>query len=105
MQCYSCQDFGHKNGSKDCKSKDPVCLYCAVNHQSKSCPHKYDRSKHRCANCARSPNPAIRAKADGHTNTSYLCPIVQNEARLLMNRTMGMGKDAKNMNLRQVIVM
>ena len=43
LQCYSCQEFGHKVGSEKCSLKNEekvVCLYCAKNHSSKSCPHK-----------------------------------------------------------------
>ena len=106
VQCYCCQEFGHKQGSEHCKSnKSPVCLYCAENHLSKNCPNKKDVSKHKCSNCNKSLNNAIKSKASGHTSTSDICPIVQNEAKSLMNRTMGMEKDPKNMNLRKVIAM
>ena len=37
VQCYQCQEFGHKVGSQYCKSKNvPVCRYCSGERQSKN---------------------------------------------------------------------
>ena len=106
VQCYTCQEFGHKTGSTQCKSaQNPVCLYCSGPHQSKNCGVKNEREKHKCSNCAKSSNSAIKAKACGHTSTSFLCPFVQNEARSLMSKTMSMDANSKNIDLRKVIVM
>ena len=106
VQCYACQQFGHKKGSSQCKSSQKsTCLYCSEEHQSKNCPNKTDVHKHRCSNCSHSSNLLIREKAQGHTCTSHVCPFVQNEAQALINRTMGMNKNAKNMDLKRVIVM
>lgn len=108
LQCYTCQEFGHMKNSEHCKSKDkPVCLYCSQNHLSKNCPHKKNKAEHNCSNCSKSSNPAIRANAKGHTTTSITCPFVQNEARSIISRTMGMNvrTDAKNLLQKNVIVM
>ena len=108
VQCYTCQEFGHKKDSPHCKSKDKsVCLYCAKNHQSKNCPNKKSKEDHCCSNCTKSSNAAIKSNAQGHTSTSKTCPIVQNEARVLINKTMGMNiaNDAKNLLEQNVIVM
>ena len=106
VQCYQCQEFGHKKGSHHCKSKDvSVCMYCAENHQSKNCPNKKNKSHHKCSNCSKSTNSHTRSNAAGHTTTSDKCPVVQNEAQSLISRTMGLNIDAKNMALRNVIVM
>ena len=92
-QCFACQQFGHKNGSPYCKSKEvETCLYCAKDHRSKNCPTKKDPSQHKCANCLKSPS--YSSKACGHTSTSQECPIVIRETRILINKTAGM--DAKN---------
>ena len=105
VQCYTCQEFGHKKDSPHCKSKGtPVCLYCAKNHQSKDCPNKRNKAEHHCSNCSKSP---YASNAHGHTSTSRTCPIVQNVARGLINKTMGMNaaNDAKNLLQQNVIVM
>ena len=101
-QCYKCQLFGHKKNSENCalKNKDTtVCLYCAENHLSKSCPHKANNEydKYKCSNCAQHKNPAIRSKAEGHTTTSNNCTILQQEVKAVMNHTQGIGPcDSKN---------
>ena len=108
LQCYTCQEFGHMKNSEHCKSKDkPVCLYCSQNHLSKNCPYKKHKADHNCSNCSKSSNLVTRNNSKGHTTTSIICPFVQNEAKSLINRTMGMNakRDAKNLLHRTVIVM
>ena len=108
LQCYTCQEFGHMKNSEHCKSKDnPVCLYCSLTHLSKNCPYKKNKVEHNCSNCSKSSNPVIRNNSKGHTTTSIICPFVQNEAKSLINRTMGMNakRDAKNLLHQNVIVM
>ena len=93
VQCFSCQEFGHKVGDDVCKHKDTqnaTCLYCSGNHQSKSCPVKKDASKLCCANCHNSKNAEIRENAHGHTTTSMACPIAIQQMNLLKNRTQGL---------------
>ena len=95
IQCYTCQSFGHKKNSIHCPMKDRninVCLYCSENHLSKDCIQKRNKAyeKYKCSNCAQSKVLAIREKANGHTTTSSKCPILQQEAKALINRTAGM---------------
>lgn len=95
IQCFACQKFSHKKGSKYCEiGEDNVCLYCAKNHRSKDCQSKRDPTKHKCSNCSKSKIQSIRSKAVGHTTTSKACPIVQREVETLVNRTAGL--DPKN---------
>ena len=95
IQCFSCQQYGHKQGSEHCKNGNGVnvCLYCAGEHRSKDCNVKYDSSHHKCFNCFKSKNPFYRDAASGHTTTSYNCPIVKKELYALASRTEGI--DAK----------
>ncbi len=95
LQCYTCQEFGHKVGSHRCSLKDKdihVCLYCSSNHMSRDCPVKKcnDRTSFKCSNCSKSPNPNIRKGAVGHTTISHDCPVLQKELSSLLSRTIGM---------------
>ena len=92
IQCYTCQSFGHKRGSAACSlvnSQTSVCLYCAGNHTSKSCPSKKDYTSHKCSNCIKSPKHDSTFQ---HTSNSADCPILQAELKTLLNRTMGCNK-------------
>jgi hypothetical protein len=92
VQCYSCQEFGHKKGSDKCihkNSEDAVCLYCAENHPSKVCPNKKNKKLFKCHNCALSKNIDLKNNSCGHTTTSFECPILQMALKATMNRTMG----------------
>ena len=89
-QCYSCQKYGHKQGSDFCPHKgtsNEVCKFCAGNHKSKDCPVKNDKSKHKCANCASSKILSIRQGACSHIATSRDCPIAIRELKYLASRT------------------
>ena len=106
-QCHTCQAFGHKQNSRFCSLKDQsgsICRYCSENHLSKDCSFKKDVEvdNYKCSNCARSNSPAICSKAKGHFTTSNKCPILQQEAKAIANRTVGM--DSKNSPLPYVIV-
>ena len=104
LQCYSCQQFGHKIGSTRCPLKDTndkVCLYFSGNHLSRDCQIKKDKNPEnfKCSNCAKSSSETIKAGAMGHTTTSPNCPIFQRELKAMLNRTMGMNSSnilAKN---------
>ena len=92
VQCYCCQEFGHKMGSDKCKLKDSgkaICLYCAGDHPSKSCPNKKKRESLKCHNCAHSTNVNFKNNSHGHTTTSFDCPFLQQALKMTMNRTMG----------------
>ena len=97
IQCFSCQQLGHKRGDDVCKHKDSenvTCLYCSENHFSKVCPHKKDSSKWCCSNCLHSDNAQIRESAKGHPSTSNTCPFIVQHVKSLINRTQGL--DVKN---------
>lgn len=89
IQCFSCQQFGHKQGSDFCKNKSGGnnCLYCGGCHRSKDCLVKNESSSYKCINCAKSKNHQIKSAASGHTSTSRECPILIKEMQALMNRT------------------
>ena len=96
VQCYKCQEFGHKKGSDRCTLKNSdkcICLYCGGNHMSKECSTKSSESdmfkKYKCFNCSVSKDEDIRNRCNGHTTNSYHCPILQNELKKLLKRTMG----------------
>ena len=96
IQCFSCQEFGHKKGDDVCKNKNnscTACLYCGGNHESKGCGVKRDSSKWNCSNCSSSSNPRHRQNAN-HTSTSSCCPFVIQQVKSLINRTQGL--DVKN---------
>ena len=100
LQCYTCQQFGHKVGSDRCplKGKDThVCLYCSDNHMSRDCPVKKKKevNNYKCANCCNSPNPRTKAGAIGHATTSHDCPVFQRELKNMLNRTMGMSSSSE----------
>ena len=97
IQCFRCQEHGHKNGDDMCKlsnSDDTICLYCCSNHSSKTCPNKKNVSKWKCSNCANSKNPEHKLNSEGHTSTSNNCPFVIMQTKSLINRTKGL--DVKN---------
>ena len=97
IQCYRCQEHGHKQGDQSCKLKDSnvsVCLYCSGNHESKQCPDKRDTTKWKCSNCANSSNPEHQRNCEGHTTTSSHCPFVKQQTQSLIRRTQGL--DVKN---------
>ena len=92
MQCYCCQRFGHKKESPKCplrNSNNNTCLYCADQHASKICQHKSNKTKHKCSNCLDSKNPIYKENALGHTSNSFECPILQQELKVLRNKTLG----------------
>ena len=92
IQCYCCQNFGHKKGSDRCplkQTEDRVCLYCAGNHWSRSCAVKKVPEEIKCCNCLRSKNISIKEGHKGHTSTSFTCPLLQLELKSLRNKIMG----------------
>ena len=92
IQCYHCQNFGHKKDSENCpmkNSKVGICLYCAQNHMSRDCPDKNNSNKHNCVNCQRSGDSKKQSASVGHSSNNYSCPILQTELKFLVNRTMG----------------
>ena len=92
MQCYRCQEHGHKAGSDECKLKngDPVCLYCGGNHFSRSCTQKDNPAEWKCSNCLNSKNINHRLNASGHKTTSLQCPVAMNQMKAVIGRTKGL---------------
>ena len=89
QQCYRCQQFGHKAGSKHCKLKDDgtKCLYCSGNHRSKDCLDKDNIGNHKCANCLTSKNADVRHKAHSHNSASKHCPFYKRELQHIKSLT------------------
>ena len=80
LQCYKCQQFGHKKGAVECKLNNVninVCLYCSNNHSSKSCPVKGKTELYKCINCEASTDASIKSSCVGHTTTFINYPSFQ----------------------------
>ena len=76
LQCFKCQEFGHGANSTHCPLKDietNICLYCAKNHRSASCPSKKDKNSYNCANCLKSNVPGIKSNST-HCSTWARAP-------------------------------
>ena len=102
LQCYACQQHGHKQGSEECKlfgKQISICLYCAGNHFSRDCTVKKDFSKHACVNCRQSSNAEQKRNAS-HKSTSLSCPFVIKEVNSLILCTTGInGIEAKKLKM------
>lgn len=100
IQCFSCQEHGHKKGENECKLKNAsnnICLYCSGDHESRNCRSKKDPSQWNCSNCANSKNPQYKMNSKGHTTTSSICPFVIQQTKSIINRTQGL--ELKNFSL------
>lgn len=106
LQCYACQQYGHKKGSPECKhyEKDTsTCLYCCGNHMSKECCIKHESRQHRCANCWHSDSEHHKVNAS-HKSTSIRCPFAIREMNALIKRTMGLnGEEAKKLLVKEQV--
>ena len=104
MQCYSCQGYGHKQGSPECCKKDggSTCLYCAGNHASKDCRWKGVQNRYACINCINSSNPTHRANSC-HTSNSLCCPFMIKETNALIQRTAGLTEQEAKKFLLQAV--
>ena len=62
----------------DCLETKPTCKYCSGEHRSSSCADeiKKDKSKHKCANCAKARNEEFVRNASTHNSSSINCPII-----------------------------
>lgn len=67
-RCFKCQRFGHV--AKNCLSKKSCGVCTSSNHQTRDCPYKNSKEKHRCMNCIRAKFRTI-----GHAATDTECPI------------------------------
>ncbi len=80
-QCYHCQQIGHT--SADCihakSNKAPVCMYCAGEHRSSSCPNKKIKETHMCGRCLSSPHRGDTENAKTHNAGSPHCPVLIRE--------------------------
>ena len=89
-QCFKCQGFGHKAGSKFCPletSENSVCLYCAGGHISKTCPYKNNADEYKCSNCLKSRIKDYHKHAKGHTSSDMQCPLKTKEIKRIMALT------------------
>ena len=99
FQCFSCQKFGHRQGSHECLhtgTNKHTCLYCAGDHLSKECENKKKPECHKCANCLSSTLERHRKNAN-HTSTSFHCPHFLKETNLLIKRTIGVENEESNL--------
>lgn len=107
IQCFDCQKYGHKKGSKYCSLKDStgkICLYCAKKHEtgstvgsgSRSCDVKNNHNEHQCSNCR---DTQRYRHAANHTSTSRECPILNREVDNVIRRTIC---DTKNFPIQRV---
>ena len=100
IQCFRCQEHGHKKGENECKLKNDtknICLYCSGDHESRNCGFKKDASHWNCSNCAHSKNPKYKMNSKGHTTTSSQCPYVIQQTKAIISRTQGL--ELKNFSL------
>lgn len=100
IQCFCCQEHGHKKGDNECKHKNDgknTCLYCSGDHESRNCRFKKDCSQWNCSNCANSKNPQYKMNSKGHTTTSSQCPFVIQQSKAIISRTQGL--ELKNFSL------
>ena len=100
IQCFCCQEHGHKKGENECKLKNAgknICLYCSGDHESRNCEFKKDSSHWNCSNCAKSNNHQYKTNSKGHTTTSPHCPFVIQQTKSIINRTQGL--ELKNFSL------
>ena len=85
IQCFKCQGFGHKAGSKFCPlaaSENSVCLYC-----TKICPYKNNADEYKCSNCLKSRIKDYNKHAKGHTSSDMQCPLKTKEINTIMALT------------------
>ena len=106
IQCFHCQEHGHKSGSKFCKLRDSakgICFYCAGPHDSNKCEKKKNNNTGsvKCANCAKSRNRNERLKCNTHKASDTLCPFYVREKLRVMTRTLGC-EESKNMYLQRI---
>ena len=93
LQCFHCQEFGHKAGSEFCTKKDddPTCFYCSGQHSSKDCKNKKNKktSAIKCSNCCHSKNTNERMSSSTHKASDIICPSYVREKVRVMTRTTG----------------
>ena len=94
--CRNCQKIGIHN-TDDCPTKNnPICRFCAQNHESLQCSYKNDPTKHQCSNCLKSANEKFRAESNTHTANSKSCPLVVEISNEIINNTRYEVVEAKN---------
>ena len=105
LQCFHCQEFGHKAGSEYCKKKDedPCCFFCAGRHSSKDCENRKTRKTDsiKCVNCQHSKNHHEKSSCATHKASDTLCPFYVRERSRIMSRTAGC-EESKNFYLKKV---
>ena len=79
-QCWICQKLNHYQSFCPTKSKEHPegkfkCMYCAGDHKSNTCEHKYDESMYKCCIC-----PGDSA-TNNHKASDKGCPTYMNEVK------------------------
>ncbi|HBK72411.1 MAG TPA: hypothetical protein DDZ39_12285 [Flavobacteriaceae bacterium] len=87
IQCFKCQNFGHKIGSEKCSEKTS-CFYCAEDHMSNECTNKQKVNDHKCRNCL-----DMNLEHTNHKSSSKLCPLFRKELETVMKYTDGITKE------------
>lgn len=72
-RCYKCQALGHV--AIQCNRNNVTrCEHCADAHDSRSCPHKEDTTKHKCYNCLMHNQSSSSKIQTNHKSSSPHCP-------------------------------
>lgn len=72
-RCYKCQTLGHV--AIQCKRNSVTrCEHCADAHDSRTCPHKEETSKHKCYNCLMFNQSSSSKLQTNHKSSSPHCP-------------------------------
>lgn len=89
--CTKCSSIGHKASA--CSSTISVCSFCCSNsHPTNCCPHKDDKSKHRCAGCSNSKDSSLKDRANTHNSFSLECPFyISRKEKLIKSTNWGDG--------------
>lgn len=84
--CSKCSSVGHK--ASNCSSTSTFCNFCSSSeHLSKSCPHKVDKTQHKCSNCAKPNDNLNNIQTTGHNVFSKECPVLLAQKQRLIKST------------------
>ncbi len=80
LRCTKCCGYGHTR--KTCKAVTPTCNFCAGSHETSTCIHKTDTSKHCCHNCSKKGQ-----QPNSHPAFDKNCPALKIQCLKLINNT------------------